>query len=362
MEVVLDRTRLYKQASNGRLQFWEISSEDDLITITWGEDGGATQTQEEVVDDGLAGRSLEEQVISRVDSRINKKLDRGYVTDREIARTTRPVNRMGLKKPMLAARFDKVKNINYNGAMAQLKYDGHRCLVNYDGVDFTAYSRGGKPITSIVEIMHSVERCGLHPDFTLDGELYYHGAPLQRISSWVKRRQPKTVELEYIVYDVIPDDNDWSYIQRFKYLETLSYYDNLILAPTDCHVGAQEIPNMLDASRKSGYEGIIIRQDGFPYQDDKRSKGLVKVKAWFDSEYPVVGIMPSRDGYAVLTCRMDSGLEFDATAPGDMDDKFHVMENQKEYLGKFVTVQYACFTEAGKPFQPIATAWREQGD
>ncbi len=355
-------TRLFKQSARGDLQVWEIYSDDDVIYIQWGAEDGVMQTQEEEVEDGLGGRTLEEQIQSRIESRINKKLDRGYVRSKVHAAKNKPVNRMGFKKPMLATRFDKIRDVNYDGAMAQLKYDGHRCLIHYDGTDFTAYSRGGKPITAITEILSSVRMSGLLPDYTLDGELYHHGTKLQTISSWVKRRQAMTSNLEYVVYDVITDDEDLYYSERYSYLQSLNFARNFRIAETDLEVEKARVPFMLESAVKAGYEGIIIRQDKFPYQDDKRSKGLVKVKAWEDCEFRVTEINPSKEGYAILTCITEAGIKFEATAPGDMVTKHRTMSYQHEYIGKFVNVQFAFFTNAGKPFQPIATGWREKGD
>jgi len=156
MEVKIDVIYLYRQDASCKLQVWSIYHEDDTIFISWGNYGGLQQSQEELIEDGLAGRSFDEQIISRVQSRINKKLDQGYITDRLRAMNSKPVNTLGLLKPMLATPFKKIKDIDYKSSMMQCKYDGHRCLIHYDGTKYRAYSRNGKTINTIPEIVAAV--------------------------------------------------------------------------------------------------------------------------------------------------------------------------------------------------------------
>jgi DNA ligase-1 len=361
MEVCVDPIKLYRQAANGKLQVWSISAEVDIITIRWGEEHGQLQEQTEEVECGLAGRSIEEQVLSRVTSRINGKIDQGYSDNRIFAINNKPVNRMGLKKPMLAAKLDTVKDIDFPSSVVQCKYDGHRCLINRDGDEYQAYSRNGKAIETIPEIVDAVRKSHLPDGYTLDGELYHHGSPLQTITSWVKRRQPMTSNLAYIVYDIITPDEKF-YSQRFQILINLNLKLPIQIAPTDANVTEEQIPFMLDESIKAGYEGLILRRDGFAYQDGKRSKGLVKIKQWIDDEFKVISIKQSTEGYAVLRCIMNSGVTFEATAPGSMEEKFVIWMNKDSYIGKFVNVQYANLTKAGKPFHPIATMWRNKDE
>jgi len=361
MELQIDPIFLYKKSAHGKLQIWSIRSQGDEIIITWGEDGGRQQTQVESIDYGLAGRTLDEQILSRVNSRVNGKLDQGYVQDRAYALMNKPVNRLGLKKPMLAASFDSVRDIDFSTSVMQCKYDGHRCLINRDGDDYQAYSRNGKPIETIYEIMEAVKQINLPDGYTLDGELYHHCSPLQTITSWVKRRQSMTQYLSYIVYDLITPDAKF-YPQRLQELLKLNIKRPIKLAPTDISIVEDRIPNMLDKSIDAGYEGLILRRDGFPYEDGKRSKGLVKIKRWMDDEFKVISIKQSKEGYAVLKCIMDSGVTFDATAPGTMDDKFDIWRDREQWIGKFVSIQYANLTKDGKPFHPIATMWRDKGE
>jgi len=354
MEFVIDPTRLYRRSAAGKLQFWEICAEEGEITIEWGyEDGYDSQIQTEHVEDGLAGRTLEEQVMSRVNSRINGKLDGGYVREKFKA-IGQAKNVLGLCRPMLAKRFQDVRVLNMDDSALQYKYDGHRCLVHRDGDNHIIYSRRGRNITTLHEIEKSILESNMPPGTTLDGELYLHGASLQRITSLVKRRQPMSSNLIYVIYDIIaPGD----YEDRLSLLKQLHFELPILVAPTYFNVHKDDIPTRLDRAIEHGYEGLILRQPGFEYEDGKRSNGLIKIKKFLDAEFVVRDIVPSREGYAILICKLANGLEFRATAPGTMDAKTHVLEDAESYIGRIIQVKYANLTEDGKPFHPIATQW-----
>jgi ATP-dependent DNA ligase len=109
-----------------------------------------------------------------------------------------------------------------------------------------------------------------------------------------------------------------------------------------------------------GYEGLIIRQGEYGYEDGKRSRSLIKVKKCFDDEFLVVDIHESVDGWAILECAVDNEETFRVSAPGSMADKFYVALSKDEYIGRFVTVEYFEITNAGKPFHPVAIGWKEE--
>jgi ATP-dependent DNA ligase len=367
MELAIDRISLYKRDAAGSLQVWSIWAQNDEIWIEWGQEDGELQCQSELIEEGKASRTIQEQVLSRVNSRVEKKLDKGYVRDRNHALTHKPVNRLGLPRPMLAKPFDKVKKIDYSTSWLQFKYDGHRCLIHHISDDeYIAYSRNGKPITTITEILRQVRIMHLPDGFTLDGELYRHDESLQKITSWVKRRQLATETLVYMVYDVITP-YPVTFTARLHILNSLNWpvawnlggHPYILKAPTVPCVPPDEISIGLKNAIDQGYEGLILRRNTAPYEDGKRSMSLVKIKKFIDDEFLVVDIIPSREGFAVLQCIAKNGKRFGATAPGTVDEKFDVMEKRDQYIGRHIQLQYAGLTDEGKPFHPTAVRWRE---
>lgn len=95
------------------------------------------------------------------------------------------------------------------------------------------------------------------------------------------------------------------------------------------------------------------------YEDGKRSGSLIKLKAWEDQEFPIVDITASADGWAILNCLAPNGKPFTVSCPGDVPFKRYVLMNKDKFIGKDVTVQFAYWTEEGKPFHCVATAIRD---
>jgi len=361
LEIEIESTTLYRKSASGGLIVWNIWALDETIHMEYGSYQGAMQHQSEIIHEGLAGRSLHEQIISRIDSRISKKLDLGYVRDREFAMSHNITNSLGLPKPMLAVRFDRMtSDIDLERCYIQYKYDGHRCLIkNIDGKAF-AYSRNGKSIETITEILEEFEGLDVPEGAILDGELYAHNVALQTITSYAKRRQPATALLSYIPYDIILNNN-FDYGQRLAVLDDLNWAnDRIRLAKT--FINITTLTKFLDEAIADGYEGLIIRQSGFKYEDGKRSKGLIKVKKFLDDEFPVIDIIESREGWAILVCQTDLGPTFRVSSPGTFEEKVEVMSFKVDYIGRKVNVKFAGWTNANKPFHPIATMWRDKDE
>lgn len=344
---------MYKLGSNGVMNYWRIQVVDFLIEMEWGAVGtDSPQEDHELVLEGLASRTREEQIQSRVTSRMNRKVDRGYTTDIEKAKLGAK-NSMGFLKPMLAQRYDQVKKVDFHGAFWQYKYDGNRCLVTNENGELIAYSRNGKPIKTISDILKGIQ---IPEGVTIDGELYLHGTPLQEIASYVKKKSEGTDRLVYVVYDVIMDE---CYSVRKAFLETLILGDRARLA--ECFtVAVDQVPAELDRAVEAGYEGLICRPKGIPYEDDKRSKGIIKVKKFIDDEFQIVDIIPCADGWAKFILTMENGNTFDSTCHGTVEHKKHVYENAENYIGKFVTVRFAFYTNDGIPFHAVSVGFRDK--
>ena len=361
---MIEPIKLYKKDHNGALRIWIIEADDDEIFIQYGVDGGELIEQNEFIEDGKAGRDVEEQIISRVNSRVNKKLDAGYSKSKEVALSTRQnLNAVGGVRPMLAKRIDKAGLWNVKGALVQYKYNGHRCMITNQGGELIAYSKNGKVTQSIDHILKGI----IIPDgVTLDGELYHHGTSLQRIGSWVRKNQEESKQLIFMCYDIVMD---CEYATRHCSLEILVMQNQLgactELAPCTKLESAKEINGMFKEAKQLGYEGLIIRVAGSGYEDGKRTWQLLKVKQtddqpYEDGEFLVIEILPSKDGWARLVCAMENGKTFKVSAPGDMAEKRRVLREKGDYIGSKVRVEYAELTEEGKPFHPIALEWREK--
>jgi DNA ligase 1 len=347
------KTTLYKVTATGAIQTWIVTEDikSECLVIDYGQLGGARQVQTEQVEVNQSGRSLAEQINLRVDSRINRQLDKGYRYTIEEAKSCIGLNASDLYKPMLAQTFDKVRNIDFNNAYVQYKYNGHRCLLHNNGDEIVAYSRNGKPINSV---NHIIQTCKLNPGETLDGELYVHDMPLQEIGSLVRKTQPDSSKLRYVAYDII---SDRPYDKRLDILCDRHMTHNIDIAPTRQISAEFEFGAHTDKAIEQGYEGLILRHGTKGYEIGKRSSSLVKIKKCLDAEFLVLNIVPSKDGWGILVCQVGD-KEFRTSAPGTMQEKMMAYMDRHKYIGTYINVEFFEWTKDRIPFHPRATAWR----
>ena len=119
-------------------------------------DGKLTTTDGQWVEKGKQKRSILEQAISEVKSKVSKKMDAGYLTDLEKAKTHIII------LPMLAHPFTKRShNINYP-AVVQRKFDGVRCMARIEGDGVTLKSRKGKLFPHMNHIRSEIIQAIVH--------------------------------------------------------------------------------------------------------------------------------------------------------------------------------------------------------
>ena len=339
---------LYTRGARGIIYIWEIQIKSNYLLMTYGIKGGQMQEQREYIDEGKQGRSAYEQMESRFWSRVNKMRDRGYV-DSIDKLTDKVFNRLGFKRPMLAQPLSKVNNIDWSTAYVQPKYDGHRCLITNHLGNIIAYSRNGKLLDTIHHILDEIK---IPEGITLDGELYCHGLTLQRISSYVKRKQPETELIKYVCYDTIEDT---TYFERYDVIcNYLNGCINSEVAATYKIKSKKQALDYMMQFREQGYEGAILRHSDTHYQDGYRSKSLVKIKTVQDGYFEIVGISESREGWGILDCVTSDGKKFSVSAPGTMEDKNFVARNPGAFIGQQVRIEFANYTPDGIPFHPVA--------
>jgi hypothetical protein len=131
----------------------------------------------------------------------------------------------------------------------------------------------------------------------------------------------------------------------------------VIVAPTRYGIKIPDITEELHNAIDLGYEGLILRTNDTGYEAGKRSKSLVKIKKWLDGEFLVTNIVPSVDGWAVLECTHNGGF-FRVSAPGTIDNKFEIMMDKENYIGRYVNVEFFEWTNDGIPFHPVAKYFR----
>lgn len=370
-KIVFPLTYYYAKDSKGATRHWGISGviknpdsskEIGVIKFIFGTVDGQLQEEIEYVDEGLQSRNLEEQVLSRINSRIHNKKKSGYVDNIQDAENNKRVNLLGLERPMLAKKYkDVVSKIKWkDGVYIQPKLNGERCLIKKCDGEIIAYSRQGIEFTTLDHIKEVIKK--IPGDFTLDGELYVHGQKLQTINSWVKRKQPNTAKVQYHVYDLISDSG---YLQRINELEKIENQikgnESVFFVQTCKVFDENNAIKMRDFYIGLGYEGAMIRGFELPYQDGKRSNSLLKMKKALDGEFLVVDITASTHGWAILDCVTKDGKKFSVSAPGSIEEKTEIYLDKDTYIGRYIQIEFFEWTIEEKPFHPVAIRFRDIG-
>jgi len=347
---------LYKLDSKGKIRIWSILKSEVGFFTESGTLGGCLIKTDYPVPFGLASRNQQEQIDLMIYSKVSKKKDKGYCETIENAKLG-VTNQLGFSLPMLATLLKKAPKFPYKSTYVQRKYNGHRCLIKCENGINIAYSRGGKLIESIHEILEDIE---IPEGVTVDGELYLHGKSLQKISSLVRKRQPETTMLRFMCYDVIMKE---PYGRRYDFLANdVGFCTRSELVHTAFLTGRFDAEKLMWSYVEEGYEGAILRdgENGY-YEDGKRPKTVIKVKPFYDDEFVVVDILKSVDGWARLVCKCNgSDQTFNCSAPGTHWEKTMVLENKEFYIGKKVNVKYPELSEKGIPVQAVTTAWRDK--
>lgn len=357
-------TLFAKGSGKNKILSWSIWYEGHYIYMESGTLGGETVPHSEPVEEGLASRTLHEQIISRIKSRVNKKKDSGYLESLEAAKSGERRNALGYKMPAKCAAYSSPNSI-FNAPMLtgiQHKLNGHHANVVNDGGKLVMYSSNGKIIDTVPEILEGLE---IPLGHTVEGEIYCHGIQLQTISSWIKRRQKDSSKLKYVMYNI---DTIGTYEKRYADLLSIKSNDRCKVNPCDFVSGDVNLDPLMERALRLQYEGLVLYLPDYEHLDGKRSKGMIKVKPRHfknfrvDDEFLVIDIKSSKDGWAILVCQTEDGKKFRVSCHGDVPYKTMVLENKHKFIGGHVRCEFESYTKSRVPFHPVSLHWREKFD
>lgn len=357
---------LYKRTSTGAIQTWEVWVEGSTMHSESGQIDGIKTPSEDTIKEGKnIGRSnettAEEQAVLEAKARWTGKLKKGYVEKLADAKEGKVDSIIeGGYLPMLAKEYS---DIPFPFAV-QPKLDGIRCPVT----ETSTWTRTRKPIRSIPHINHALALLNNAHD-QLDGELYNHlfHDNFEKITHIVNQKKdvdPEHKLVEYHIYDM-PSDKPFSernadLKELFKKIPSKS---PLKLVETIIVNDEVELQQALEDFLAAGYEGAMARPlDGI--YEYKRSSNLMKLKKFQDAEFEIVGVEEGRgrlQGHVgAFICKKEDGTEFKAKMSGETTHLKRHFENQKDLIGKLLTVKFQGFTGKNKvPRFPVGKAIRD---
>jgi len=331
----VNKVTLYGLDKNSGLKVWNIWTEDDSIFIEHGKLNGKMQLKTEKVAGKNIGRSNEttpsEQAEFEAKSRINKQVDKGYrenpdeLNDLEIL-------------PMLSADYTKQGHRIKYPCWGSDKMDGCRALaICVNGV-VTLKSRGGK----LYDVKHlQGQLSAIMKDGEIwDGELFIKGKYLEEIVSAIKKPNPLTPYLGFVVFDVV---NTEEFSLRINTINSLSKRLLGTQIRVIEYVNIQSESDMKLHHKDSvarGFEGLMLRNGSGVYESGKRSADSQKYKEFLDEEFEIVAVGEDKNGNAVLCVFDPTAQETFNVTYGDFEQRKYQLENWKEFIGKKLTVKF----------------------
>lgn len=289
-------------------------------------------------------------------------------------------------KPMLAHVYEPHR-VSFP-CFVQPKLNGIRAL--YQNGSFQ--SRDEIPFSSgLLDHLATPLKELFGPDIVLDGELYVHGWPLQRILSAVTplRGEPTedTPKVEYHVFDVV--DYEKSFDERHCVVDSLLDRDSLIKIVATSFLGTQGTVDKYYATWvEVGYEGIIYRLGQCPYtwphrptdgriwynsqkpslkqlaDKHNRTWHMLKRKDWHDDEFEVVdlteGFGQFRGMLGAAICRCRNSRTFNVGSGFSEQQRALYWSNPSLIVGKQLRVKYLVLSNDGIPLNPTSLGIRER--
>jgi len=267
--------------------------------------------------------------------------------------------------------------------LVQNKLDGMRCVA--DTHTGRLFSRTGHRIVSVPHVeraLRTAAEAARPPARWLDGELYCHGKDFQAIISAARRTvnvdDAPTGDLQLHLFDVVCADTACAerlaalclWFDCARGLTAAGTMESLEVVHTEA-VGegdlAQGVQAQLERALAAGYEGVMLRDAAAPYECDRRSGGLIKVKATLQEEFAVVAVheRERQPGVAgAVECRTAAGKPFRATPEMSEAGKRELWDRRAAYTGGdwVASVRFQELTRGGVPRCPVLAGMRQLGD
>ena len=359
---------LYKLSKTGKIQVWTIYVEKNTHWVEEGIQGGKLRRSNPTT---CIGKNLgranattdEEQALLEATAKHNIKQKDDYKLDVKDIKVDKKM------QPMLAKKHVEYKHLMFTvPTYVQPKLDGMRSVNS----KFKSLTRNGNLIVSVPHIRKVLEK--LPHGVVIDGELYNHSDKdnFNEIISILRKSKNITPEdeeksAEYIklyLYDVVSSE---VYSERFEILQQiikdLGSPDCIELVPAIQIFNEEDLKNATDFYINNGYEGAMVRLDLCGYENDVRSKSLLKHKYFDDDEFEIIAVEEGKGNRAgtlgKIYLRMPNGTTCESDVNGTTAFRQELLKRKDDLIGKKATVKFFGYTPAGKLRFPKCIAIRD---
>lgn len=412
------KTTLYALNKDGSYQQWKVFTDGEKVIVEFGKLDGKLQYKETVCTPKNVGRAnettAEQQAELEAISKWEKQVRLGYVENMEDCE--QGVDLL----PMLVHDYLKRGKALKLPCWILRKLDGLRLLVVFQNGEPKFISRGNKSYPIQGKLLEQLRSFHLTTGIKqLDGELYIHGLPLQKIVSLAKRwrtqeeiqaeidkdyeadkkrRQaaikaglatyknfnkmdiPVDVEpvrddlryggycsydLEYHIFDIPSDKVWWDPETESGRCKDLMEANGAIASLMLDHIKVvdAELAYTVDRCEESvgifmseGYEGTIMRNFCGKYEYGQRTSEALKWKKFNDAEVKVIDVEKDKNDEGVLICVDKEGVVVKMKMKGTHEERSY--DRMQEMIGKFVTFKYQARTEDNNYQFPVGICVR----
>lgn len=340
--------------------FYKITRKSGLVG------GKLTDQPELIIKEGKVKRTVKQQAELQYNSLIKKQLDKGYknssdftdfqLTQEYLAKVMpdNPTDQSGVNKPMLCKVFDFDDVKNDKNWYISKKLDGNRAFLYYKDGEVKTSSRGGQNYDIAAKYIREdpfiISIFQNNPNLILDGEIYRHGWPLNKISGLCRLEKTCELhkELSFYCYDIANEDMPFK--ARLALLKGFSDKSDKLFIVDHTLVKKAEIMQYHDTFINEGFEGAVVRDPEAKYKFGARDRRMQKIKIFSDGEFLIKGIVEGlRDEDMCFLMETKEGYEFKAKPVGERSLKDYYRANIDRIKGLYGTVKYFGYTNTDKP-------------
>ena len=253
----------------------------------------------------------------------------------------------------LAARFkpDTLEENEY--VWVTEKFDGIRCVCVISKGTIKFFTRQGKEIFGLNEIVKEVKLMGLS-EFVLDGELLFNGDyedsgdQYKKTTKIINSKMENKTQITFNIFDMLPlnefksGESHLTYEFRRKQLSSLYQSEVTRVAPvlyegTD-HSKIMEVHKQMVENKR---EGCMINRNHV-YQC-KRTKSLLKVKVMNDADLEIIGYEEGKgenEGRLGAFIVNYKGNKVNVGSGYSKLQRIEFWKNREMFIGQIIKVQY----------------------
>jgi DNA ligase-1 len=252
---------------------------------------------------------------------------------------------------------DQIKNIRFPCWISR-KLNGVNGEFRLEDTDLKLYSRGGDEYPMLGHMKEEVLEAMKHLNTkTLNGEIYKHGMHLQDITSAVKKYNVNTPNLEFHIFEIPDNPNEFQDKVHKLHSWDNSKYDYVKVVHAIKSLSHDDIEKSHGRAVSKGYEGIIIRNPDCIYEYNVRSSQVFKYKKAQDAEYKIIGWRADKNGHPVFICTTGTH-EFSVKIKGTDAERKAIASEADSWVGQWIKIEFEELSKDKKPLKPVGLGLR----